>query len=338
MTRATSPSVRVPPATGAATVPDRALVLTAGLGTRLHPLTAVRAKGAVPVNGEPLVRRILRWLRSAGVSRAVLNLHHKPATIAAAVGDGSDLGLSVRYSWEQPVLGSAGGPRHALPLLLDGSSRPFLVVNGDTLTDVDLTALSARHAASGALVTMALVPNPRPEQYGGVRLSDDGWVTGFTRRGTSEPSFHFVGVQVCEGAVFADLEDGQVAESVNALYPALIGANRHSVAGFVSAASFRDIGTPRDYLSTAVALAEVEGDRLTDGAGVRIAPTASVVRSVLWNDVTIGEGATLTDCLVADGVRIPDRASFSASAIVPAGLLEPRPGDRVVGDLLLASI
>jgi hypothetical protein len=97
---------------------SHALVLTAGLGTRLDPLTRVRAKPAVPVAGEPLVRRIIRGLVAQSVTELVLNLHHLPATIAAVVGDGRDLGATVRYSWEQPViLGSAGGPALALPLI-----------------------------------------------------------------------------------------------------------------------------------------------------------------------------------------------------------------------------
>ena len=99
----------------------RALVLTAGLGTRLQPLTYLRAKAAVPVNGETLARRAVRWLVSQGVADLVLNLHHRPETITASVGDGSDMSARVRYSWEQPLLGSAGGPRHALPLLIDAA-------------------------------------------------------------------------------------------------------------------------------------------------------------------------------------------------------------------------
>src|SRR6185436_16111913 len=79
-----------------------ALLLTAGHGTRLQPLTLVRAKPAVPVNGEPLARRIIRWLSGQGVANVVLNLHHLPATLTAVVGDGSDLGVRARYSWEQP--------------------------------------------------------------------------------------------------------------------------------------------------------------------------------------------------------------------------------------------
>ena len=205
----------------------RALLLTAGLGTRLHPLTYIRAKAAVPINGEALVRRVIRGLEATGIRDLVLNLHHRPASIAALVGDGGDLGVRVRYSWEQPVLGSAGGPRHALPLVAGSDDDDFLIVNGDTLTDVDIWSLLARHRESGALVTMALIPNPRPSQYGGVVASPDGWITGFTRprpaAQTEGPiSFHFIGVQVASARAFAQLEDGVPAESVNALYPRLI--------------------------------------------------------------------------------------------------------------------
>lgn len=315
-----------------------ALLLTAGLGTRLRPLTRARAKPAVPVNGEPLVRRILRWLSGHGVESAVLNLHHRPETIAGVVGDGADLGIRVRYSWEQPVLGSAGGPRHALPLLTGAGHGRFLIVNGDTLCDVDVGAMIEAHAASGALVTMALVPNPRPEHYGGVTLSRAGEVTGFTRRGTPGESFHFVGVQVAEMSAFEPLEDGVPSESVAWLYPRLIAANPRNVAGFVSNATFRDIGTPRDYLETCLALAAVEGDRLTDSARVTVGASAQIVRTVLWDDVTVGAGARLTGCIVADGVRIPDGAEYDAVAIVRAGAEPPGEGERIDGDLLVRAI
>src|SRR5262245_47750010 len=138
----------------------QALILAAGLGTRLRPLTFVRAKPALPVAGEPLVRRILDGLSSRGVDDVVLNLHHLPETVSSVVGHGSNLGMRVRSSWEQPaVLGSAGGPRHALPLM---NGDPFLVVNGDTLTDFDIEGMWQAHTGSGALVTLAVVANRNP--------------------------------------------------------------------------------------------------------------------------------------------------------------------------------
>ncbi|HEY2434831.1 MAG TPA: NDP-sugar synthase [Vicinamibacterales bacterium] len=314
----------------------RALVLTAGLGTRLEPLTLARAKAAAPVDGDPIARRTIRWLVSHGISEIVLNLHHRPDSIAAAVGDGADLGARVRYSWESPVLGSAGGPRHALPLLTDRASAPgrdaaaepedaFVLVNGDTLTDVDLVSMIRAHRDRGALVSMALVRNPRPDKYGGVLLDERGAITGFTRRGSPGPSFHFIGPQVVQASVFADLPDGVPSESVLEVYPRLMRERPGSVAGFVGDWSFRDIGTPADLLATSLALAAADGrpDRPRWGRDVRVDPSAQITRSVLWDDVVVGAGAALRDCVVADHVVIPPGARYSNSAIVagPSGLV-----------------
>lgn len=311
-----------------------ALVLTAGLGTRLRPLTYVRAKAAVPANGEPLARRVSRWLAGHGFRDQVFNLHHHPATVAACLGDGSPLGVRIRYSWEQPVLGSAGGPRRALPLLTDGGADRFLIVNGDTLTNVDLDALTRHHDASGALVTMALIPNPAPDKYGGVLVSGDGFVTGFTRAGQARDSFHFIGVQVARAKTFEDLPDGVPHESVNALYPELIRRAPRAIAAFVSDAEFRDIGTPADLLATSLALAETEGHHMI-GRKAEIAPDALLERTAVWDDVTIERGARLTECIVADGVRVPRGTTFTRCAIVPAGTLQPAAGERIEGSLLI---
>ncbi|HEX5476132.1 MAG TPA: NDP-sugar synthase [Vicinamibacterales bacterium] len=319
----------------------RALVLTAGFGTRLRPLTCVRAKAAVPVDGEPLVRRVIRWLVAAGVDDLVLNLHHKPETIAAVVGDGADLGARVRYSWEQPVLGSAGGPRRALPLLTgDDGARPFLIVNGDTLTDVDLRALGEAHAQSGALVTMALIPNPRPDKYGGVALDGDGRVTGFTRRGSPEPSRHFIGVQAVQAEAFADLPDGVVMESVLGVYPRLMLEQPGSIRGFLTRAAFQDIGTPADLWRTSMDLAAEAGrpGRPAAGARVAIAPDARVERSVLWDDVSVAAGARVVEAIVADGVSIPPGAVFERCAIVRAGAGPAGPGETIRDGLRVAPL
>lgn len=311
-----------------------ALVLTAGLGTRLRPLTLLRAKAAVPVNGEPLAVRVARWLAAQGIHDQVFNLHHHPASIASALGDGSALGIRVRFSWEQPLLGSAGGPRHALPLLVDGGARAFLLVNGDTLTDVNVEAVLGRHHESGARVTMALITNPAPEKYGGVTVSADGYVTGFTRPGAATASYHFIGVQVAEAGVFADLPDGTPSESVAGLYPALMRADPRAIAAFVSDAGFRDIGTARDCLSTSLELARLEGDRLVSPRA-RVDADAILERTIVWDDVTVGRGARLVDCILGDGVRIPAGAVYERCAIVPANDHAPAPQERIEDGLLL---
>lgn len=293
-----------------------ALVLTAGLGTRLRPLTGIVAKPALPVAGTPLVERILRWLISQGVDEAVLNLSHLPETVAAVVGDGSHLGMRVRYSWEQPVLGSAGGPRHALPLL---GSR-FLIINGDTLTDVPLGGIIDAHTRSGAKVTLALVPHPAPGRYGGVHVNDAGMVDRFSVRsaqGAERGLWHFIGVQVAEAEVFADLPDNVPAESIGDIYRPLV--RRGLVAAYRSDAAFRDIGTPRDYLDTCLAMARDEGSLSTivEEHGAAHDSGAALDQVVLWPGSRVDAGASLTRCIVA-GAHVPSGTTASTACIVPA--------------------
>jgi mannose-1-phosphate guanylyltransferase len=315
-------------------MPPPALLLTAGFGTRLRPLSGVRAKPAMPVAGDALVRRILRWLAEAGVTRTILNLHHLPETIAAVVGDGADLGVVVRYSWERRVLGSAGGPRRALPLL---DADRFLIVNGDTLTGMDLGALVRDHDRSGALVTLSVIPNPDPDHYGGVLVNDEGEVTGFVPRGAAGPSWHFVGVQAACAAAFAGLPPDEPQESVSSLYPTLMRERPGSVRAFRTEGAFYDIGTPRDYLDTSLAFARAErGEAALAGGGCEIGRGARIDGSILWDRVRVGDDAELIDCVVADDVRIPDGARFEGCAIVPASGRDAPAGMEVRGELLLS--
>lgn len=311
-----------------------ALVLTAGLATRLRPLSLVRAKAVMPVAGEPIVTRILRYLHDAGVRDAVLNLHYLPHTIAAVVGDGSNLGIRVRYSWETPLLGSGGGPRLALPLL---GADTFVIVNGDTLTDVDLSALIADHRRSGALVTLAVVDRTEPAKYGGFVVAHDGTVTGYTTRGSREPSYHFIGVQVVEAVAFASAVPGTAIESTSTLYPALMKARPGSVRAHLCRAAFFDIGTPGDYLRTNIEFTAREPTSRLHGARARVDTTALVEHSVLWDDVEVGAGCSLRRCVVVDGVRVPDGTSWN-SVTIRAATSDLIASERRVGDLAVAPL
>ena len=317
------------------------LVLTAGLATRLRPLSFVRAKAALPVAGEPLVCRILRALATAGISDAVLNLHHLPHTITRAAGDGSQLGMRVRYSWETPVLGSAGGPTRALPLLFDQGVRPatrqpFLIVNGDTLSDLDIASVITDHAAHGALVTMAVAPNTEPEKYGGVVVDADGSVRGFVRRGSREPSYHFFGVQVADASAFASVPRDVPYETVATLYPALIAAHPGSVRAFRCSAEYLDIGTPGDYFRTSLLVASREGTSLM-GQRCRVATSSRVEESILWDDVVLEGGACVRGCIVADGAVVPANTVWERVTIRRAEG-ELAPGERRSGDLAVAPL
>lgn len=290
-------------------------MLTAGLGTRLRPLTLVRAKPAIPVAGDPIIRRIIRWLVANAVTQVTLNLHYLPATVAGVVGDGTDFGANVRYSWEQPtVLGSAGGPRQALDII---GADSFFLINGDTLTDLDLGALAESHAASGALVTLALVPNVDPLRYGGVKLAPDGRVVGFAKRGPAAArSFHFIGAQVVSRSVFAGLPAGQPVNSIGGCYDELLAREQGSIRGFVTDAHFWDIGTVADYwhTSSAWSAANVE----TVSSSVHIHRSATVERSILWDDVEVGAGVLLEECIVTDGVHVPEGTRYQRKILLRA--------------------
>jgi mannose-1-phosphate guanylyltransferase len=304
-----------------------ALVLTAGYGTRLEPLTRLIAKPAVPLAGRTLIERVLASLQRQDISDVVLNLHHRPETIAAVVGDGAHLGLRVRYSWEQPLLGSAGGPRHALPLL---DSDTLLIVNGDTLCDVSLASILAAHRASNSVATMALVPNPAPDRYNTVVLDEHDRVVRFVPKGSGTSGWHFVGIQVVRRSVFEQLRDGESVETVAGIYADLVRKEPGCIGGWRLPAStvFLDVGTPRDYLETAIGLStDATGNAIE--AGSVIDPTARLFSTVVWSGVTIGPRVMLSRCVVAGDVALPADFTAEDAVIVPPDAVEPGDGVEI---------
>ncbi len=286
-----------------------ALVLAAGQGTRLDPLTRLTAKAAVPLGRRTLIEHVLEWVRNQGVVDVVMNLHHLPATITSVVGDGAHLGVSIRYSWEQPLLGSAGGPRRAAPLL---ASDEFLIVNGDTLCTFDVAPMVDAHTRSGADVTMAVVPNPDPNHYNGLVVDDGGVVTGFRPRGQAEGTWHFIGVQVARSSAFADVPDGVPSETVAGFYRDVIRDTPGRIRAWHARTSFLDVGTPRDYLQAALV-------DLSSPAGRRV---------VIWPDAHVEDGADLDECIVAGPVHVPSGFRARSAVLVPEAILKA--GDQAV--------
>ena len=269
----------------------------------------------MPIAGIPLVVRVLRWLATQGVRSAVLNLHHKPETITRCVGSGSGLGIGVRYSWEPTLLGTAGGPRRALSLL----GPRFFIVNGDTLTDVGLGDLAAAHEASGADVTLAVTPHPAPHRYGrcpggrrrvGTRIHRAG--------GRCRAPFRWdsAGRSLC-------LREprGRAANGVDrGLYDLLAQRDRRVIWAHQVATTFHEVGTPAEYLAVSLAIAATEGhDTIPLGERSEVHTTASLLRTAVWNDVVIGAGCRLVDCVVTDGVRLPENSVYDGQAIVATG-------------------
>lgn len=273
----------------------------------------------MPLGGRTLIERVLGWLSTEHIGQVVLNLHHLPESICGVVGDGTHLGLAVKYSWESPLLGSAGGPRHALPLL---DADEFLIVNGDTLCPAPLEPMLAAHRAAGADVTMAVVSNPDPAHYNGIVAAPDGRVTSFIPRGHSSHSWHFVGIQVVKSSVFAALPDNAAAETVSGIYRDRVERGGGRVFVWPVDAPFFDIGTPHDYVTAARALVPAD-ERVP--AGAEVSSEARVTNSLVWPGSVVGPAAILDACVVA-GANVPPGFQASGAMLLPAGAV--RTGDR----------
>jgi len=301
------------------------LVLAAGLGTRLDPLTRLVSKAALPLAGRTLIERVLDWLARERVQDVVINLHHRPETIAAVVGDGTHLGLRVRYSWEPVILGSAGGPRHALPLM-DGET--LLVVNAEPLCDFPIEPLVGAHRNSGADVTLAVVPNPAPDVFNGLVADDAGVVGEVVPKGQAAGTWHFVGVQVAEARVFAGLPDNVPAETFAGIYREMMGTGNGRIRIHPVESAPIHVGTPREYLEAAITVGHTCcSDAVIEPGAIEVSPSARIRRTVVWAGASIGPDADLSDCIVTSGVDLPRGFGARHVVVVPAGVAGP--ADRV---------
>jgi NDP-sugar pyrophosphorylase family protein len=183
----------------------KAMLLAAGLGTRLYPLTADRPKCMVAVAGREVLVRNIEWLRDNGVRDLVVNLHYHPEVVVESIGDGSRLGVDVAYSRENALLGTAGGVLAARPLIGDDT---FLVVYADNLFDLSLDGVLDGHRRLGAQATMLLLEREDVSSSGVAVLNDDGWVTDFQEKpppGTERSHWVNAGLLVCEPQVFDEI-------------------------------------------------------------------------------------------------------------------------------------
>lgn len=218
---------------------DTTMLLAAGLGTRLRPLTLSTPKPLLPLDGTLLIDHQLGYLRAAGVRRAVINLHHLGAKIRDHVGDGSRFGIEVRYSEEPEILGTGGGIKKAEAFLGEGS---FLALNADALIDADIAAVVRRHEETKAAATMVVRPLGHGDGYTPVDIGPDSFVRGF---GTGR---HFyTGLQIL-GREMLDIlpPAGQNACLIQDGYEALL-AKGERVSSFVHEGYFNDLGTPERY-------------------------------------------------------------------------------------------
>ncbi len=305
--------------------PRCAMVFAAGRGERMGPLTDRCAKPALPLGGMSLLERILHRLRRAGVRKVVVNLHHAPESLQPALRRAAAAGLEVLRSEETRLLGTSGGLQRALARFAgDGfGSEPFLLLNGDALSEADLPEFAAAHRRLGGCATL-LAASRTPKGFERERrleVASDGRLAGIGPRGASGPVF--CGVWLLEPAGLGLLVPGATGLGED-LLPGLI----RSGGGFVfpSAAPWFEIGTPGRYLAAALSFrdgapgggARLAPDAVVDspglvGAGCAVGAGAKVLRSLLLDRATVGPGAVVRDSIVAAGEAVPPGAEVSGA-------------------------
>jgi NDP-sugar pyrophosphorylase family protein len=320
----------------------RAMILAAGYGTRLWPLTEDRTKPALPFLGRPLVGYVAEYLGHYGFQDVVVNLHHRPQSVRAALGDGSRFGVRLEYIEEPVILGTSGALDNARHLL-EGDT--FIVVNGKIITDIDLTEALETHRRTNALATLVLRPNPKRERFSIVETTSDGLIKGFSGMPTREASDNvsgvasdiaagadasplmFTGIQILEPRIFDYIPRGVFSHSTTDVYPQAIRAGERVVA-HVTDGVWYELSTIPRYLEISLALLAKEGRDMDAGEGGRISPEAEVRQALLWNEVTIERGAQVRRAILGDGVRIPAGEVLEDVAVVRADLVrdkEPPP-------------
>jgi mannose-1-phosphate guanylyltransferase len=319
----------------------QAVVLVGGEGRRLRPLTDTRPKPMMSLVDRPFVAHQIDLLRRHGIDDVIFSCGYRPDALRAHFGDGDSSGVRLRYVVDPEPLGTAGAIRNAADLLDDA---PFLVLNGDILTDLDIEALSARHRETGATGTIVLTPVDDPSAFGLVRLFDDGSVEAFVEKPAPEalrPGEPFrinAGTYLLDHAVLERIPAGRACSIEREIFPAL--AADGVLHGFPSDAYWRDIGTPASYLAAhhdvlsgalrtespagagyVAPQAQVDADAEVDalssiGAAAIVAAGARVRRSVVGAGAVVGEGAELDGSIVGEGVTIGEGARLGPGTIV----------------------
>ncbi len=223
----------------------KAMILAAGKGARLRPLTWALPKPMLPVGGRPLLERHIDLLRAHGVTEITINLHHKPEVIKEHLGDGSGLGVRITYSYEKSLLGSAG----AIKKVESTFDAPFFILYGDVLLDLDLTTFSAFHRARGAALTMAVCPTEEPTRCGIALIDEDGRVRCFREKPADHEVFSdwaSAGAFVAEPEVLSLVPRHAPFDIGGDLIPRLIDLG-WPVYGYAGEGYFLDIGSPERY-------------------------------------------------------------------------------------------
>jgi mannose-1-phosphate guanylyltransferase len=319
----------------------QALILVGGEGTRLRPLTSTVPKPVMPLVDRPFIAYLLEWLRGHGVDDVVMSCGFLAAGVRNVIGDGSRFGVRLRYVEEPRPLGTGGALKFAESLL----DQRFFMLNGDVLTDLDLSGQLGQHERTGARGTLALIGVEDPSAYGLVRLNEDGSVKEFLEKPSPDQidtNLISAGAYVLEREVLDLIPPGETVSIERDVFPELVGAGLY---GFAGQGYWLDIGTPDRYLQATFDILErnvvtAAGEELGDsylslagepsfngrvvpparvGAGCRIAEDARVGSlAVLGDHVHVGEGTTIEQAVVFNGAEIGEHCRLR-NCILGAG-------------------
>lgn len=317
----------------------QAIVLVGGEGTRLRPLTETVPKPALTLVDRPFLAHMVDWLAGHGVSEVILACGFLPDVLRGALGEGERAGVRIRYVEEPEPLGTAGAIRFAADQLGEGLDDRFLALNGDVLTDLDLSALIETHDSPGARATIALHPVADSSAYGLVRAGESGEVLEFLEKtGEPVPGDVNAGMYVLERSVLDLIPPGRAVSIERDVFPRLIGEGlfAQTLEGY-----WMDIGTPQRYLDagwdilegrvrtatrpTAPGLfvdpsAEVDpaatvGPRAIVGPGCRLGAGAEVVDSVLLSNSRVGGDARVRGSILASGAEVEAGATAEGAVL-----------------------
>jgi NDP-sugar pyrophosphorylase family protein len=297
----------------------RAIVLSAGYGTRLWPLTEDRTKPAIPILGKPLVGYVAEYLAGYGIDEIVVNLHHRPESVRRALGDGSRFGVKLYYVEEPVILGTSGALDNTREFF---ERETFVAVNGKIITDIDLKAALETHRKTNAIATLVLLPNTRRERFSVVK-TEGGHVKAFGGMPVDEAPvpLMFTGIQILEPRIFEYVPRGVFSHSTTDVYPQAI-ANGEVVAAHVASGKWRELSTLRRYLDISVELLKEEGKSFVAGSQTVIAPSATITDSILWDDVEVGAGARVTRAILVDDVKLKAGEIVEKAVVVPRQLVD----------------
>jgi mannose-1-phosphate guanylyltransferase len=316
----------------------RAMVLAAGLGTRLRPLTYEMPKPMVPVLNRPVMEHIVELLKRHAFEELIANLSHLPEQVRDHFGDGSEYGVSLTYSFEEELLGTAGGVRNVAEFFGDGA---FLVISGDALTDLDLSALRAAHEANDGIATLTLKRVPDPSEYGVAITGGDGRIQGFQEkpdRAEALSDLASCGIYCFDREIFDYFPERPFVDWAMDVFPVLL-ENDVPLYGHETDAYWNDVGSLEEFrqgnFDALAGAVDVDhgAERLRDG--VLVAPEATLPEDVeVEPPVLVGAGAELGAEVGLEGpIVVGDRCRIGRGARLKEAVLLP--GVEVPADTIL---